>query len=522
MSSTNKLFNTVKYLKLKQMNYRLFYLIRKRVRNILKFKYLMSIDKVSSELILDETILLNRAYSNNKFTFLNLSYKIENEIDWNYGKHGKLWTYNLTYFDYLNQKSISKEDGLFLINDFIRQIDTVKDGLEPFPISLRGINWIKFLVRHKIKDKKIDSSLYAQYMILVDNLEYHLLGNHLLENAFSLLFGAYYFKDEKLYAIAKKLLIAELDEQIMDDGGHFELSSMYHQIMLFRVLDCINLVDHNTWKEDVLINILHTKAEKMLGWLNVISYKNGQIPLFNDSANSITPDTQALNAYAARLSIKEQNIKLSSSGYRKFVGNKYELIVDVGNIGPDYIPGHAHSDTFNFELYVDKKPIIVDTGISTYETNKRRTQERSTNAHNTVMIDNHNQSEVWGGFRVANRAKIIELKETQNMVEAAHDGYKKFAIKHRRKFIVNSNQIIIEDIVENLGNHRAVAFLHFYPGIIPCIKNNRIFIGDVVIKCSSDDITLQEYLYAPEFNKLVPAKMVAINFEDSLKMEINI
>jgi len=79
------------------------------------------------------------------------------------------------------------------------RIASMKDALEPFPISLRGINWIKFLISHNIKEQTIGDSLYAQYSILLDYLEYHLLGNHLLENGFSLLFGSYYFQDEKLY-----------------------------------------------------------------------------------------------------------------------------------------------------------------------------------------------------------------------------------------------------------------------------------------------------------------------------------
>ena len=47
--------------------------------------------------------------------------------------------------------------------------------------------------------------------------------------------------------------------------------------------------------------------------------------------------------------------------------DNYELFIDVGNIGPDYQPAHAHSDTFNFELIKGDNPIFVDTGISTYE-----------------------------------------------------------------------------------------------------------------------------------------------------------
>ena len=29
----------------------------------------------------------------------------------------------------------------------------------------------------------------------------------------------------------------------------------------------------------------------------------------------------------------------------KLETNNYELFIDVGNVGPDYQPGHAHSDT---------------------------------------------------------------------------------------------------------------------------------------------------------------------------------
>src|SRR5699024_2403521 len=121
-------------------------------------------------------------------------HSFQEAINWNTTTHGKLWAYNLNYFDYLHQPGMTKKQGLELIDDFISQIEDNREGLEPYPISLRRINWIKFLSDHGIQDAAIDASLYAQYQILLDNLEYHLLGNHLLENGCSLLFGAYYFQ----------------------------------------------------------------------------------------------------------------------------------------------------------------------------------------------------------------------------------------------------------------------------------------------------------------------------------------
>ena len=97
-----------------------------------------------------------------------------------FNQFGKLWTYNLNYFDFLNQENISKENGLRLIQDFINNDAFLKDGKEPYPISLRGINWVKFLSNNQVKDELINNTLYFHYCILFKNLEYHLLGNHLL------------------------------------------------------------------------------------------------------------------------------------------------------------------------------------------------------------------------------------------------------------------------------------------------------------------------------------------------------
>jgi hypothetical protein len=449
------------------------------------------------------------SYKNSEFTMLNLSKRFESKIDWNFADYGKLWTYNLTYFEYLNKK-----EDVSLIYDFIENICSVKDGLEPFPISLRGINWIKFLSKYKIKDKKIDDSLYAQYYILLDNLEYHLLGNHLLENGFSLLFGAYYFQDETLYKKAKEILEKELNEQILDDGAHFELSPMYHQLMLFRVLDCINLVQNNSWKNKELLNFLEEKASLMLGWLKSISYENGEIPLLNDSANCIAPISNELFKYANNLKLSIKHSKLSQSGYRKVKKQNYECIVDIGEIGASYIAGHAHADTFNFELYIQNKSFIVDTGLSTYNTGKQRDHERSTKAHNSVEINETNSSEVWGGFRVANRANIVEFIEKESFIKATHDGYKKkFGILHTRKWIFEENKIIIKDNLTRKCN--AIARFHFYPDVT---KN------EILEKINLENLQykIETYNYAPEFNKTLKALVLEILFEKKLKVEIDI
>ena len=504
------LYNTVKFLKPIQIYYRLYYFFRKKVRNTLGIKPIFSKESSVQKLKLQKSIHIIDCYMKpNKFKFLNLEKEFRDKIDWNYSEYGKLWTYNLTYFDYLSQSD--SQEQLFLLQDFISQIESVKDGLEPFPISLRGVNWIKYLSYNNIDNKSIDDSLYAQYYILLDNLEYHLLGNHLLENGFSLLFGAYYFQDEVLYKKAKQILEKELEEQILKDGGHFELSPMYHQIMLFRLLDCINLVQNSSWKEDELLEFFILKAQIMLGWLESISYKNGDIPLFNDSTNGVAPTTNQLFDYAKRLNIEVKEVELKESGYRKISKVNYECIVDIAEIGASYIAGHAHADTFNFELRIKGKPFIVDMGLSTYETNERRAIERSTASHNTVEIDGKNQSEVWGGFRVGNRANIIDIKEGKDFIEATHNGYR--PILHTRKWTFKENMITIEDSLNKPSN--AIVSFHFHPDV----KKEEILDH---FSSTNFNIKFNEYYYSSGFNREIKSINIKLYFKSSIKVEITI
>ena len=250
-----------------------------------------------------------------------------------------------------------------------------------------------------------------------------------------------------------------------------------------------------------------------------IQFSNGDVPQVNDSTNHIAPASKDLFDYAKRLSIESAPIILKESGYRKIVKENFEMIVDVGNIGPDYIPGHAHSDTFNFILYANDKPLIVDTGISTYEKNEQRQTERSTKAHNTVEIDGQNQSDVWGGFRVAKRARVTKLKETKNLISATHDGYKDINCYHNRTFIFLEKEIFITDKI--IGNKKGNAYLHFRPDIK--VKLDKQFVKGnfgYILFDENAKISLTTYKHASGFNKTETALKVVIEFEKQLNTKL--
>lgn len=516
-------YHTLRYLRPKQIIYQIKYHLRQKRR----IHFLINKERKGYPLSLVRYI--DKAFSlqsDSSFTFLNINKKFKS---WNHTEGSMLWTYNLNYMDFLLQKKITFEDVSHWINLFIDTLPQNRSGMEPYPISLRGINWIKCISQYQelipIKEQqKWDSSLYSQYLSLYRNLEFHLLGNHLLENAYSLLWGGLYFRDDRFYEKAIWLLTKELNEQILPDGAHYELSPMYHEILLDRLLDCINALKYNYRFEgqESVVAFLEEKARLMLSWLNAIIYKDGTIPLLNDSAYEIAPSSRDLFAYAKRLGIQWSTHILKESGYRKFTSNLFEMVIDVGNIGPDYIPGHAHADTFNYELRIAGKPFIIDSGISTYEKNVRRQYERETQAHNTVQVEGLSSSKVWGGFRVAQRAKIISLKEDRNCITARHDGFKQSGIEHQRIFDLNDTIIMVCDSLQPITEKKGVNTIILHPDVkIRSINQDTIETNLAILSFyGTDEIWIEDCEIAFEYNKLIPSKKICISFTNQMQYTI--
>lgn len=539
----SRYFHTVKYLKPIQIRCQLWYRIRRFWRKLVNHSYPISVQKETYPLKFSPWIDKNNSFDNYAFTFLNLTYRFKaggssgvsrdrgNDmiIDWNFGQFGKLWAYNLNYMDCLLQPEMDKQTGIRLIEDFINGLYANRTGLDPYPIALRGINWIKFFSRYAVVNTRYSSSLYAQYKILLDNLEYHLLGNHLLEDGFSLLFGAFFFKDEKMFQKACDIIITELNEQILEDGAHFELSPMYHQIILDRLLDCINLAwNNNRFKEqEPLLALMKKKATCMIKWLNAMTFSNGQIPLLNDSAPNIAPTTERLNQYTIQLNVISDHLirdirsnlynhLLSQSGYRRFNGSNYECIIDIGPIGPAYQPGHAHADTFSFVLNINDQPFIVDPGISTYESGPFRLKERGTACHNTVTVSDKDSSEVWSSFRVGNRANVEILKEDNTTILASHDGYIDLETIHKRHWNFSVNKVEITDWIDG-QNTQGKAHFWFSFEILPMLKGQTVIANSTTITFgNADSIKLIKAQIPTGYNLFQSSYKLEITFRNQL------
>lgn len=489
------LWNTVRYLKPTQVIYQVKYRLKKPAY----VAYDTSGFKIQDPGFKAEPIPKYPCVKGDVFTFLNLEHKF---AGWNFTENGMLWAYNQNYFDWINQERFSEDVGCKWIDKFIKELPENKVGLDPYPIALRSINWVKFFCKYpECTSKERLNSLYSQLKLLEKKLEYHLLGNHLLEDAYALYIGASFFNDEHLLKIASKLLKAQLKEQILPDGAHYEQSQMYHCILLDRLLDCINIKSDGELVE---------YAQLMLGHLESVKWGVGSLPLLNDSANGIAPTTSQLFYYAKSLGLKWKKLPMKECGYRKLMAGNMEAIVDVGNITATYQPGHTHADSFNYELHIDGKPFVVDTGISTYNKTERRQLERSTIAHNCVSVDGKNSSEVWGGFRVGKRAKV-ELghefpqidHELPLIISATHNGFPKPC---KRQFTMDKDKFIVEDWYDG----EAVSYVH----IAENADESRVKVD------GGAKVEVKPWNYSTEYNRFKEGKEIKITFKNYLKYTI--
>ncbi len=482
----------------------------------------------------------------NAFVFLNRAGNLHGPADWNASEPEKLWIYNLHYFDDLNAAEAAqrREWHRDLLQRWVRENPPAHgNGWEPYPTSLRIVNWIKWALAGNALEPGVAASLAVQARWLAVRLERHLLGNHLLANAKALVFAGMYFEGKEADRWLSKglaLLDRELGEQILSDGGHFERSPMYHAIILEDLLDLINLAGsaQNGLTQHRVPGWRRTAA-RMLEWLRLMCHPDGKIAFFNDAAFGIAPEYDALYAYAQRLGVNpelSENIAavrlpgggrltdLASSGYVRVELSGSVAILDLAKVGPDYLPGHAHADTLSFELSYTNQRIIVNSGCSTYALGPERLRQRGTPAHNTVAIDGRDSSEVWGAFRVARRARPFgrDTRVTEDGAEicCAHDGYRRLPGKpvHRRLWRFGPRGVTIRDEIDGLSAN-AVAHYHFHPSVAINLKGKAAVvqqrdavIARVDVKQGSPELV--ESSYHPEFGVDIPSRCLQVGLQN--------
>jgi len=461
-------YHTIKFLKLKQIVWRIFNFFPRFIKASTIFP---EVKVISIQYIIKTRITADF----DSFNFLNEIHQLS-KVGWDNTSLSKLWRYNIHYFDFLRQEEQTidvVEIQKKIIHNWISENNYGKGtGWEPYPTSLRIINWIKWHSKTNGLTDEAKLSLWNQLLWLSARPEYHLLGNHLFVNAKAMLFGCAFFgldSKSSIYRSALKILICELDEQFLDDGAHFELSPMYHALAMEDLLDLYQL--SSVLPANFPSETIKSKFNHGMNWLSLMRYENDELSHFNDCANNVAPNFKDLESLGKSLGIeqifnsKSKFTYSQQSGFAIFKTAVTHLIADIGQIGPDYLPGHAHADSLSFELAIKGTRVIINSGTSEYGISSERLRQRSTSAHSTIEVDGQSSSEVWSGFRVARRASISEIKINENnqFVEfsGVHDGYSRLAgsPKHFRKWKVSDDCI---EILDEVSGNKNIVHLRFY------------------------------------------------------------
>jgi uncharacterized heparinase superfamily protein len=447
---------------------------------------------------------------------------------WDDERLEKLWRYNLHYFDDLHGESAETRATwhLSLLQRWIAENPPAGGtGWEPYPVSLRVVNWIKWAWQGNTLPLEAVQSLAVQARWLGRRLEWHLLGNHLFVNAKALVFAGLFFEGPEAQgwlANGLRILREQVREQVLPDGGQFERSPMYHALALEDMLDLWNAMRATRAalaSADVAwIDAQRPVIERMRRWLQGMTHPDGEIALFNDAAIGIAPSPAELQRYALRLgfdplqALADGVTTLQPSGYIRVQRGDMVALLDVGPIGPDYLPGHAHADTLSFELSLFGRRVLVDSGTSRYGTGPERLRQRGTAAHNTLTIDGADSSEVWGGFRVARRAHPIGLQVQASAsdlrVSCAHDGFHRLrgAPTHRRTWIFSDGCVEVRDQIRGPG--RAEAHWHWAPGLeISAINPCTVRLDDrhaLTVATRGADWSVRQATWHPEFGRSDP------------------
>ena len=387
-------------------------------------------------------------------------------------------------------------------------------------LGIRSISWIwalNFLMPGAGQDETpwlVDLllALDRQLLQIEHNLSYYFSPNtHLLGEALALYVCGSALPElagsTRRQILGRRLLTEEIGRQILPDGGHCERSTHYHRY----ALDFYNLAlaiaratgdSASTVFEDAVIRLARVAR--------ALADDRGRLPRIGDDdggslfplAGRPTDDIRDSLAIAGALTghaefrigtIPEEaywmlshpqlapalrslespcpdktpqgSTGLADIGYyvsRSARGD--HLVIDGGAHGYRN-GGHAHADALAMTLTVRGLPLLIDAGTGCYTIDPgTRNRLRSTELHNTLVVDNRPQSIPEGPFGwsrwAEGRVHRWITSPPFDYFEGSHDGYA--PLEHRRHvLVVPGDLVVVADLIRGgAGTHVASAHWH--------------------------------------------------------------
>ena len=380
--------------------------------------------------------------------------------------------------------------------------------------------------------------------------------NHLIGEMAGLIISSmhwpYFSESKKWLKFSKQKLEKEIVKQSFHSGVNKEMAFSYQVFVFeFYLLAYIETTNHNISFGNIFTNLLFNNARVISEMTKI----NQCIPRYGDGdegmaiqlqdlegdriswlmeiTKSFYPDSsfnfksKTLPAVLLGYSTSEpEEIIMDSIGYEDaglFVINQslqgmvVSCLFKAGQFGYGSIAAHSHADSLSFTLYVNGIPFFIDPGTFCYHTDLAYRQYfRSTKAHNTLGINNTDQSEQLGPFLWGKKAKtyVKSFSKAKNLIQAYHTGYKNIHAIHSRE-IELSDQLIIRDEITGKGHFLLDFRFHLHPDVQVLDKTQekvRIKNKNIEIVISQEfDYKLHAFSgseeggwYSPQFNVKVP------------------
>jgi len=186
-------------------------------------------------------------------------------------------------------------------------------------------------------------------------------------------------------------------------------------------------------------------------------------------------------------------------GSRFGEADEVQMTVDTGPLGYLSIAAHGHADALSLRLSVAGQPILVDRGTYAYNAEPAwRHFFRSTLAHNTVCVDDTDQSGYGGPFlwlrHASAEVESFASTDLAGHVDAWHDGYSALArpVIHRRRveWHGSARRFIVVDDLRGDGPHEVAIAWHFDPAC-------QVEIVDDVARVQAPGVSLLMRMSAP-------------------------
>ncbi len=457
----------------------------------------------------------NKSVGDRRFSFLNHTKSFVGQDRWHPRDVSLLWIYNLNYFQYVWEMPNAEARSLMLDWIDVHQ-DPKAPAWHPYVLSLRIREWVEWLVAATELDDEdrhqIVTSLVSQVEALRQQIEFHLLGNHVLENAITLCWAGLSLMgplSQEWIDTGFKILRNELGRQVLSDGTHDERSPMYQALIAEALLRLSRVANSATSPMASQVAAMSMDAgEKLFASLEYFVHPDGDYALVNDCALGIAPTYSDLASRFDLQGASDQKLgvwALPDAGYFGFRSSTGDyLIFDAGPLGPDHQPGHGHADCLSFEMSFNGRRIFTDSGVNTYEQGPDRDYHRGTSAHNTIVFNNRDQAELWEAFRCGRRPQIrnAQYDSKGNCFIGEYRGPHKET--HRRKIELPGERFEVSDFVSRKGASRIQWCVHLAPGLdlVPMFNGWKVCDkGDVlaIILQYGFDSSPGDSKYFPEF-----------------------